>query len=260
MARPLTKCDLDGALYTRPQVVEDEIDGVLGQDSTTLRRRLAVAERRSTGYLSSECLVHLIREARRRGDQARISAVVAVLLSRLEANLLVKIPDGLLPNAADLREEVLCQFSELFATDGSEENPNDLDYFECRFNRAFRTFRIDLVRSEVARLKHVAPVPSQADDMEPDAYEDVFARVSDAFRSDPSQQSARFLNELWEAINALPPDECKAVVLCHMLGYKEESRFPGEATAATICKVEGRTIRYRLKRAAAKLSRFEEDA
>jgi DNA-directed RNA polymerase specialized sigma24 family protein len=57
----------------------------------------------------------------------------------------------------------------------------------------------------------------------------------------------------------LPPEERDAVILCHVMGYPEESDDPAKRTAATICGVTGRTTRNRLKRAAAKLSRFKED-
>jgi DNA-directed RNA polymerase specialized sigma24 family protein len=56
----------------------------------------------------------------------------------------------------------------------------------------------------------------------------------------------------------LPPDERRAVELCHILGYDEESEDPNKRTAATICGVTGRTIRNRLKRAAARLSSYKE--
>jgi DNA-directed RNA polymerase specialized sigma24 family protein len=68
-----------------------------------------------------------------------------------------------------------------------------------------------------------------------------------------------FLNQLADAIQTLPPDEREAVILCHIMGYAEEADDPATRTAATICGVTGRTIRNRLTRAAAKLSRFKED-
>ena len=61
------------------------------------------------------------------------------------------------------------------------------------------------------------------------------------------------------AIEALPANERDAVILVHVLGYKEESEDPEEETAATRCNCTGRTIRNRLTRATAKLSRFKED-
>ena len=84
----------------------------------------------------------------------------------------------------DVREEVLGQFGELFATDGTEENRDDLDYFECRFNRAFYTFYTDLVRSEKARLKPLVFPSDHADDVEySPPHKEVPTRLIEALRS-----------------------------------------------------------------------------
>ena len=61
---------------------------------------------------------------------------------------------------------------------------------------------------------------------EPDAYEDAFARVSDAFKVFPTQEWDAFREPFLNAIEALPPDERDAVILVHVLGYKEESEDP----------------------------------
>jgi hypothetical protein len=258
MVQPLTKGSPDGGVYIRPQRVEAEIAAVLGQDLATIRHQLAVTARESKDFLSSECLVHLVRLSLREDNDPRASAALAVLMSRCEATLKAKIPDATLSNAADVREEIVSQFGELFATDGTEENLNDLDFFECKFNFAFRTFYIDLVRSEIARLKHIAPMPDQSDDIDPETNEERLARVSEAFRAPATQESALFLKDLGKAIDALPPDERKALILCHVLGYDEESDNPNKVTAATRCNCTGRTIRNRLARAAAKLASFKE--
>ncbi len=242
----------------RPHAIEVQIEAALELAPEALRARLAVADRKNPDHLRSETLVHLVRHGRRTRDQGLISLILPVLLNRCESNLLVKVPDGQLPDAASIREEILGAFSELFASDGTTEVPDELDFYECKFNRAFRFFRIDVVRREAARLKHVAQMPESDVDGEPDAYEDVFARVSDAFRSPATQDSAVFRSELQDAILTLPPDERDAVILVHALGYQEESDDPDEKTAATRCNCTGRTIRNRLTRAAAKLSRFKE--
>ena len=148
MVRLLTKHCSTGELYTRPPVVEAQIDEALKLDLAILRQRIEIANCQTVGYLRSECLVHLIREARRIDNQDRINLVLPVLLLRCEATLRAKIPDSVLLDAESVREEVLGQFSEMFASDGSGANPNELDFFEVRFNLAFRAFRIDLVRTE----------------------------------------------------------------------------------------------------------------
>ncbi len=220
-----------------------------------LRRRLLVTHRNDSAYLCSECLTHLLRRGRRAGDQPLMSLVLPVLLGRCEANLLVTVPDGRMPDATSLRQEILDELTELLVLDGLGENPDELDFYECRFNKAFRTLRIDAVRRAARRRKGIvdlAPLPPSEAKGEPDAYEDAFARVSDAFKVFPTQEWDAFREPFLNAIEALQPDERDAVILVHVLGYKEESEDPNEETAATRCNCTGRTIRNRLTRAAAK--------
>lgn len=258
MARQLMKHDQNGNRYQRPPKTEAEIDVALAQNITTLQQR-ATLNRSSPDYISSECLVYLIRDAGRRGDHPVMNLLMPILLARCEANLCSKIPDDKYQNAAYLREEVLCEFAELFAVDSASENNEELDFFECRFNMAFSTLRIDIVRHEINCMKHVASFPDLSDSDEPTAYQDIFHRVSEAFRSTATPESNMSLHDLYKAIDNLPRDERRAVILCHIMGYEEESEDPNKTTAATLCGVTGRTIRNRLKRAAARLSRFKED-
>lgn len=257
MARPLTKKDQAGTPYVRDADVEAQIEEVINIDLTRLKRRLQVTDQRAENHLRSECLVYLARHGVRENNQRLVSAVLPVLLGRCEANLVVKIPDWRLPTAAELRETVLGEFSEMFAIDGSAESPDDLDFFECKFNRAFRALRIDLVRSETARLKHVAPAP-QGEDAEAEADDEALARVCDSLQVPSTAEASIQMKELLDAIDALPPHERDAVMLVRVMGYKEESEDPTEETAATRCNCTGRTIRNRLTRAAAKLTRFKE--
>lgn len=262
MARPLTKTKVEGPLYTRPFAVETQIDDAICLSRSDLRTRLLTADRNAPSYLCSECLVNLVREGRRSDDQQLMNAVLPVLLRRCEANLLVKVPDGRIPDAADLRQEILDNLTDLFVTDGTGDFPDELDFYECRFNRAFRGLRIDAVRRHVRQRKRsitVVDLPPSEVASEPNAHEDAFARVSKAFRMLPTQEWDAVREPLLNAIEALPADERKAVILVHVLGYKVESKDPKEETAATRCNCTGRTIRNRLKRAAAELSLFKED-
>ena len=262
MARPLTNRRLGGALYTRPRVVEAQIDEAICLSRSDLRIRLSMGDRNALSYLRSECLVHLVREGRRSDDQQMMSAVLPVLLRRCEAILLSKMPDGGMPDAAGLRQEILEELTDLFVTDGTGDFPNELDFYECRFNMAFRALRVDAVDRDVRRRKReidVVELPPLETAKEPDAYVDAFAKVSDAFKIKPTQEWDVLREELGEAIEALPADERDAVMLVHGFGYKVESVDPDEATAATRCNCTGRTIRNRLASAAAKLSGFKED-
>ena len=258
MVRPLTKCRKDGARYVRPQAVATAIEVALPEDPATLRKRLLVTDKALPDYLSSECLVHLIRDALRRKDDERLDRALPVLLGRCEVNLRTRIANSL-PNADHLREEVLSEFSELLASDGTGERPDDLDFYECRFNAAFRTLRIDAVNRELKRLRSIAEPPDPEDEREPRAYDEAaLAPLSRALRT-PAQHRRLFRKEVLGAINALPLDERKALVLCYICGYKVESTDADDVTVATLCKCSGRTIRNRLSRAAARLSQLKED-
>jgi DNA-directed RNA polymerase specialized sigma24 family protein len=263
MARPLTKKTKDGTVYRRPPGVEAQIDEALRLAPADLLARLLITDRDHPAYLNPECLVHLVREEARRcrqsGNQGFREEALRTLLVRCEANLLRRVPDDALADAADVRQEILDALVELFF-----ESSNHLDVYECKFNLAFRTLRIDAVRRAQRRRENEIPMSELAPPEEtgaPDADADVLARIADELGVAPTQESDVFLERLSKAIDDLPTDECMAVTLVHVLGYKEESDDPDEETAATRCKCTGRTIRNRLKRAVAKLSRFnlEED-
>ena len=250
MARPLTKHTRNGDRYIRPANIEAVIDAALALEWPALHQRTFVRDRRSTDYLPSECLVHLIRKAHRDHHETIRDQLLAILLGRCQATLAATLPDGRVPNAAYVRDEALGRLGELFAEDGTGDNPDELDYFEVRFNAAFAALRSDLVRAEVRALRRASPFPD----------DEAIARRPDAVLHSPAtQENSLFLNQLFHAIHTLPPEERDAVILCHIMGYAEEADDPAKRTAATICGVTGRTIRNRLTRAAATLSRFKED-
>ena len=130
MARSLTKRDTAGTLYTRPSAIERAVDNALALNPGALQQRVSVIDRQSPEYLASECLIHLIRDAKRRSDKAVTNMLVQVLLTRCEAILRAKIPDSEMPSAADLREEVLGEFAMLYwRLTGRARTPDELDYF-----------------------------------------------------------------------------------------------------------------------------------
>lgn len=262
MVRLLTKISSDGTPYARPSAVEAQIEEASQLSLTDLRCRLLITDRDEPRYLRSECLVHLVREGRHSGNQALTSAALPILLSRCEAILRVKVPDGGMPDAESLRQEILENLVDQFVEDWSGDYPDELDFYECKFNLAFRALRIDAVRRDIRRRNRsikTVDMPLQEIGGVPDAFEDAFASLSDAFKTLPTQEWATYREPITQAIEALPPEERDAIILVHVLGYKVESEDHEEETAATRCNCSGRTIRNRLTRAAAQLARFKED-
>lgn len=256
MARALTKKDQDGNPYTRPALVEEKIDDALQHDLATLLRRSQVTQKSSPDFLPLECLVHVIREFRRRDDQHAMSALLPVLLRRCESILKSKVPDDYLPMAEDVREEILGEFSLLFAEDNRNGGTNELDYYECRFFHAFRTFRMPIVERARAEREPLVSLPAEDKSGEDPDIDEFLARLSEEFRQPATQITHARRNELLQAIEMLPRDQAKAVLLCYFFGFSEESEDPLETTAATLCAVTGRTIRNRLGRAMNALSKI----
>jgi DNA-directed RNA polymerase specialized sigma24 family protein len=252
MAQPLTKLTKTGELYTRPPSVEANIDQALGDDLATLRARLQVTDRQAAHYLTSECLMHLFRDSSRRGDEKKRDTLVQAILTRCEAILKSKVPDSRVANAADIREDILQEFALLLAKDSVGENPSELDFFECRFNQAFRTFRVSKLRIVQTPPIRCVPLPDESDI--PD--DQVPKILGKALSCRASQEDDLALNEM---LDALPADIREAVVLCYLMDYEEESEDPTRITAATLCDVTGRTIRNRLGKAAAYLKHFNEE-
>ena len=122
MVQPLTKRTRKGVLYERPRAVETAIRAALREDSTTLCRRLDITDSRSPEHLGSECLVHLLRDAHRKGDDRRMGAILPVLLCRCEAILKATIVESE-PGASEMREEVLARFTEVLARGCVGERP-----------------------------------------------------------------------------------------------------------------------------------------
>jgi hypothetical protein len=253
MIRPLRKRDSNGKAYERPAEIEAALEIADNQDLGELQRRGEISDKKSTEFLRSECLVYLIREARRGGDDESMNGLLPILLRRCAANLKRKVPEGSLPNAAEVREEILSEFSVLFAEDGQADHLDVLDFYECHFNQAFRALRINIFRREAKlarRLEAIDPKIAGEDGGD----EEYVARDSEEFRKNASQIPRIYLKQL---LRCLPENERVAVILCVLMEYKEESDDPLERTAASICKVSGRTIRYRLSRALIKLAELK---
>lgn len=104
MAQPLEKTRQDGTLYHRPKNIEAAIDAALAQDLTTQCERALIRDYGSADYLPSECLLHLIRNARRRDDEAAYNALLPLLLARCEANLNSHVASTI-PGAGELRRD-----------------------------------------------------------------------------------------------------------------------------------------------------------
>ena len=129
-----------------------------------------------------------------------MSAILPVLLGRCEAILKTTIVESE-PGASEMREEVLGRFAEVLARGCAGERPDELDFHECRFNRAFRALRVDVVNHKRRRLRRTVEVPRGGDGDEPLlSEEEGFALLSEAGRTPATQEQSARLNDVKEAI------------------------------------------------------------
>ncbi len=248
MARPLSKVHRNGTPYTRPAEIEADLDVALAQSPAVIAQRAALGPS-SPGYLRSEVLLHLIRDARRRNDRV-VNELVPLLLRRCVFKLKSKTDDG------HVIDEVLGRLAEMIASDGHGPNPNQLDFFEVRFNQAFKALRLGIQLREKSRQEGV-DLPSEP--VAQPGFDDKTKTQSSSDGSLAEGETSARREQLLAAIRTLPDDVREAVTLVRCLGYKIESTDPNEATAATRCGVTGRTIRNRLAEAARLLKDFKEE-
>ncbi|SDR58156.1 Sigma-70, region 4 [Rhizobiales bacterium GAS113] len=248
MARPLSKKDL-----TRPPGIERKIDIALTQDWAALSRRARETNPQSGDLLPSECLVHLIRDALRRGEDRVARVLMPPLLKRAEANLERTVPDSRMRDAETVRQNILSGLMTMFMEDGTEGHEDELDFYECKFLRALRLLRIDYVRKALSARKELTDLPEGDGGESEAAFDDeMLARLSRMASVGPSQEDHLYLPEVIKALDKLPPDQKRAVVLRRIIGHTEEQ-------TAEICKVDKRTIRYRLAAADKQLKTLKED-
>lgn len=255
MPRALNKMTKGGASYRRPPQIEASIDHALGQEFEEQLRRAKIRDPADPAYMPSECLLHLVREARLSGNTHAVNRLLPPLLTRCENRLKRTIPDSW-PDAQGLREEVLQAFCELLARVGTNHDATALDFFECKFNKGLAILRYRRLRRENNRGKLFRDIGREVDeDGKPVDPNDTLGRLSRAAQSPASQDDFVFLAEILEAIKELPAAQRRAVELCCLQGYAPGSEDPKEITAATICGVSGTAIRKNLRKAAEKLKR-----
>jgi RNA polymerase sigma factor (sigma-70 family) len=233
--------------YVRPAEIQKKIDTALGLPMAELEKCLEIKDRSATLYLPSECLLHLVRRAQDRDDQAMMNAVLPVLLARCAAILKVKIVEDAYRDVVELRKDILGSFAELLA----ENDPNKLDFFECKFLLAFRNFRIDHARPEGLWSTRVMSIPTSESEGEPGRNGKPPSKMPESLTVEPDQERSANDIALKKAILGLPEDERTAVIQVHVLDRDIE-------VVAKQCGCDQRTIRNRLARAAKKLKRFKE--
>lgn len=238
MITPLIKRNKDGELYERLPAVTTALERLSRSPRKELLRRVAIRDRNDPDYVSGECLVHHIRASRMDNSVAWFEQLHKILMERIWRSLpKAEGSDGTLDLTKErIRALVFDKFGEMLLADRAL--PGDgLDFFEVRFDLGIKRMRLDaqdkawreenrkavLDDEEIGGQPVVAGFGSNLPD------EDIF--------SDPL-----FRDRLYEAIDALPPDQSRTMYLT-LLGWPTESNDPEVMTIAKALGCSDRSVR-----------------
>jgi DNA-directed RNA polymerase specialized sigma24 family protein len=255
MVQPLTKRHLKTEeLYCRRPEVEREIESLLRLTTETRLARARSGDSKSPELMSDEALLHLVRDARRRGAEDERDALIRPLFIRCQARLKRDMPDGRYANAKKLRDEALSDFCDVMLTDGMGKIPDRLDYYEVNFADALKKLRSTVRRAQDREFYRNTQLPEdvESDAEEPARTDDVTRRAEELTAAPALQESTLNAQDYERALQVLTPNERDAVVL-RAMGYRIDSIKPEEATIAQKLGVTRRTIQNWLASAKAKL-------
>jgi len=255
---PLRKKDSKlGKVYTRPRKIHDELKGLLALPRAEVLLRCQIVERANAGYVSSECLVHLLRACRDEPSTSYFEGIYKALLSRILRRLRSGVGadgDSVALQHLSVRDRVVDRFNELLMRDRSGY-VDKLDFYEVRFDRTLKLLTLTAQKQVWKETKRSAPL------QDPESGE-VFAEVDEAagahdpFESEESdKKDYRF--RLQAAIDVLPPEQ-KQIVTMLKLGFPIDSKDPEAITIAKAMKRSEKTVRTMRNKAFASIKVFIE--
>lgn len=248
MIEPLRKTTLDGQPYARPTLIQSRLGDLLKQPREKILEVARIRDRNAPGYVPSECLVHLLRAARRDNREQWFNVLYGELLERILRQLpKADSSDGItrsLKNEA-IRDGILGRVGELIAADRSDYSLA-LDYFEIRFDSALANLKKDAQNRAWRQENRNETL--EFDDRTGELPADIerAAGSFDPLDADRLDDTA-YRSRLYEAIDALPKEQSRII---HMLleGFPIDSKEPGVVTISSTLERVEKTIRtYRDK-------------
>ena len=248
---PLRKCDGDGKMYSRREDVEAELESLHQLPIETVAERAELLDVDDPSYMSSEAVLHFVRQSKAIGDsmpyrtlfkilRQRVLKAVPVTVKRLDNG---KVGEN--PYQLEVRDRVVEKFTKILCIDRKNGYFGRLDYFEAMFNSAMKKLRLTAQKATSTRRETAKSEPFVIDEAvsgEGDDFADVLENLSEPANSENSVY--RF--ELLSAINNLPDDERRVIELLTQ-GYLLKE-------VAEIVECTEKTARTRRNRARAALA------
>lgn len=214
---PLRKLYPDRRPYFRRAEVQEELENLYKLHISEVAARAEITDSGDPNYVSSEAVLHFVRQSKDNGDTAPYGTLFMVIRQRIMKALPVfnkrlsdsKSTDN--PYEAEVRERVVDKFTEMLCRD-RESYLERLDYFEAMFNGAVCALRRTAKRDTSKRVeqeKNEVLIIDEAVAGSGDDFEGVLQNLNEPSKNEDS--GYRF--ELLSAINNLPDNERRVIEL-----------------------------------------------
>lgn len=243
IVRPLTRRNAEGDLYRRLDAVEAQIAAALELERRARVERARISDRERADFLQAECVVYLIREAYRDGDNQVVDDLAGILIDRCAVVLAAKLRKLGPDMAAEASDEVIeLLFAKIIDLDSDVS-----DYYQVRFWAGLESLAISAFRRYLWQVKQAADVlPLSAlagQEIEQDDSDDAVQHTaaSTDYR-DPVLSPEQFVL-CEDALVLLPEPIRSAFALRYYANWPIESQDPDVPTLSEAFGVTPRAIR-----------------
>jgi DNA-directed RNA polymerase specialized sigma24 family protein len=221
--QPLTHCNSAGEVYQRTAAVHLQIEAALTLTSSQLVERARIADHHSPDYFQEECLVYLIREFRRRGDERIVNDLSEILICRCKNMIYGRLQALGLQSIDDASNDVILDLFASIVDLGSDRG----DFLQVRFGLALQRLIIGVYNLRVRRIKATqnnVPLSSIAG-YESEVDDDIRNSVPLDDVADPSiSMEQRMLYQ--EGLSSLKEPYRTAFILRHYGGWQIDAKDP----------------------------------
>lgn len=252
---PLRKKNLQQQVYTRFQRIEDKLSELLALPKAEILTRSRILDKEDSGYIPSECLVHLLRTSRKELANKYFEDVYNALLSRI----LLRLRAGTNTDSTNvalkeylIRDKVLDRFNK-FLIDDRTAYEEKLDFYEVCFDKTLKCLILDAKKQVYSETNRFRPLDN-SETCEISVEVEKATGSFDPFdKANSNEKDYLILLDL--AINRLPPDQ-KRVVTMLKLEIPISSKDPEAVTIAKTLKKSEKTIRTIRDKAFASIRTF----
>ncbi|WP_407792374.1 RNA polymerase sigma factor [Pigmentiphaga litoralis] len=248
IGRPLRKHKLDGTPYFRREKVETEIQAIAGMSAAELERRADLWQVSAPGYVSSETLLYVVRNAAPGAHREKLTEKLLLRVARRVPSVANADGKTVSMTRMNIREAVRDNFVDLLLSDRNQYDDR-LDYYEVNFNGAVAADRRDANDRHWKHENRTAEL--ETEDGEVSVQVESAVGYSTPFDSDELDKK-NYRLFLDEAIESLPELQRRIVVMWRQ-DIPIESNDPSVESISKVVGKSEKTVRTHRDKAFASL-------